>query len=193
MPDESKAFPDPLEFNYALAVHELGHAWAFHNASQPVHHVALGPMEDCSACKALPPPLENSALEALRRIGSREHAHVRQPNLHVDETLEQNIRCTLAGAAAQELCNAIHDPVLSEELGRVVDQMAGGDFRDLEDTFCEKFDDWETSEERQHQTDELLRIVYSDLLAEMPAEKLKAMAAKLVRTRLLLAQELTWE
>lgn len=139
------------------------------------------------------PRLENSALEALRRIGSQEHAHVRQPNLQVVETLEQNIRCTLAGAAAQEVCNGIHDPVFSEELGRMVDQLAGGDFMDLEDMFCEQFDDWETSEDRQRETHQLLRIVYSDLLAEMPVEKLKAMAGQSVQKRLLLAEELNWE
>lgn len=193
MTDEANALPELLTFDYALAIHELGHAWAFHNAGQPVHHVALGPMKGCPACKDLPLPLENSAKEALNRIGTLEDAHVRQPDVSVVETLEQDIRCTLAGAAAQEVCNAIHGPEFSEELERVVDQLAGADFMDLEDAFCVQFDDWETSEERRRETDELLRIVYFDLLAELPVEKLKAMAGLLVRKRLLLAEELIWE
>lgn len=57
----------------------------------------------------------------------------------------------------------------------MVDNLANGDFMDLEDTFCRRDNDWESNEELQDETDQLLRIIYSELL---------------VRKRLLLAEEL---
>jgi hypothetical protein len=63
---------------------------------------------------------------------------------------------------------------------------------DLEDAFCELYHDWESNEELQEQTDQLLQMIYSELLDELPAEKLKTMAELLVRKRLLLAEELIW-
>lgn len=140
----------------------------------------------------LPSPLDNSAQAILKRFDTQEHAHIRQPDVEVRETLEQNIRCSLAGSAAQEICNAISRGEFRYELKRVVDNLADADFMDLEDAFCELYHDWESNEELQEQTDQLLQMIYSELLDQLPAEKLKTMAELLVRKRLLLAEELIW-
>jgi hypothetical protein len=179
--------------DYVLAIHELGHAWAFHNAGQRIHHVALGPMKNCSVCKTLPAPLNNSAQAALNSLNTQEYAHLRQPAESSYETLEQNLRCSLAGAAAQEVCSAVNIGEYRHELDRVVDILADADFIDIEDTLIENDKDWEFNEELQDGTDQLLRLVYSNLLDELPAEKLKTMAELLVRKRLLLAAELSWD
>ena len=103
-------------------------------------------------------------------VNTQEYAHLRQPAVSVRETLEQNIRCSLAGAAAQEVCNAVNSGEFRYELDRVVDNLADGDFMDLEDTFSKLYNDWESNEERQEETDRLLRIIYSELLDELPAK-----------------------
>lgn len=192
MANQTEAISEPPAPDYVLAIHELGHAWAFHNAGQQCHHIALGSMKDCPACTTLSSPLDNSAQAILKRFDTREHAHIRQPDVEGHETLEQNIRCSLAGAAAQEICNAVNHGEFRYELNRVVDNLADADFMDLEDAFCELYPDWGSNEKLQEQTDQLLQVIYSELLDELPAEKLKTLAELLVRKRLLLAEELTW-
>jgi hypothetical protein len=192
MTNQTEAIPEPPASDYVLAIHELGHAWPFHNVGQQFHHIALGSMKDCPACKTLPSPLDNSAQAILKHFDTQEHAHIRQPDVEGHETLEQNIRCSLAGAAAQEICNAVNHGEFRYELKRVVDNLADADFMDLEDAFCELYPDWESNEELQEQTDQLLQMIFSELLDQLPAEKLKTMAELLVHKRLLLAEELIW-
>jgi hypothetical protein len=176
--------------DYVLAVHELGHAWAFQKVGQQLHHIALGPMKDCPACRALPSPIDNSARTALTLLNAEEYAHVRQPDVEGQETVEQNIFCSLAGAAAQEVCNAVHSTRFCYELNRVVDDLADADLADIEDTFCSCYPGWESDEGKQQITDEMLQMIYSKLLDELPAETIKSMAALLVHKRLLLAEQL---
>jgi hypothetical protein len=192
MTNQTEATTEPPASEYVLAIHELGHAWAFHNVGQQVHHIALGSMKDCPACKELPLPLNNSAGAILKRFHTQERAHIRQPDVEGHETLEQNLRCSLAGAAAQDICNAVSHGEFRYDLKRVVDNLADADFMDIEDVFCELYNDWESNEELQEQTDQLLQMIYPKLLDELPAERLKTMAELLVRKRVLLAEELIW-
>lgn len=87
-------------------------------------------MKDCPVCKTLPSPLDNSAQAILKRFDTQEHAHIRQQDVEGHETLEQNIRCSLAGAAVQEICNAVNHGEFRHELKRVVDNLADADFMD---------------------------------------------------------------